>query len=335
MMMFADIPPANGVIIHPGAVGDCLLTLPLAAYMKDSLNLRRLDFIGRMEAIEFYPGRTCIDRVRSLDSMPLHRLFAEASSFVLEDKDRLAAALEDYEQIISFLGHGHPHFENNLLFCVHSTHSGEVTMLPLCGSADDKRHVSDLYVELFSQQQRLECPPMPAQTVFPSASDFAAGRGLLEQADVEPDKPIILIQPGSGSREKCWHLQNFMHAANLLKEQGLEPVFLLGPVEQERLASENLNRLSAAWPVLSNLTLTRVLQVLTQADLYLGNDSGIGHLAAGLGRKTVGLFGPASHVSQYRPKGEHVTVLQPDAISFHEADPSAVEAVVREIGTRL
>jgi heptosyltransferase-3 len=335
--MSIEIPPAYGAIIHPGAVGDCLLTLPLAAYMKKTLHLERLDFIGRKDYIDFYPGRTCIDRIRSLDSIQMHRLFEDESAFVLEDKDRLMMAFEGYEQIVSFLGHGHPHFESNLLFTVLSTHSGEVTLLPLAPAANDSRHVSFFYQAYLQQEQHLEENPLKTaqQILFPLASDYAVGQDLLEQANVQAGQPVILIHPGSGSVKKSWHLQNFIHTAALLNARGLQAVFLLGPAEQERLGPDDLKQLSSMWPVLTSLSLTQVLQVLTQTELYLGNDSGISHLAAAMGKKTVVLFGPAGHPTHYRPLGLHVTVLQPADNSFCEPMAAEAEKVVQEIADRL
>jgi heptosyltransferase III len=352
--MYSELPPACGVIIHPGAVGDCLLTLPLAAYMKKNLGLARLDFIGHMDYIEFYPGRTCIDRVRSLESIQMHRFFDDESAFVLEDKDRLAIAFESYEQIVSFLGHGHPHFEYNLLFCVHSTHSAEVTLLPLAPAQDDPTHVAEFYQSAFAREQGLEQKPgaqatglnaseqglnqsktQPPQTVTPFPSDFSAGQDLLEQAGVDTEKPLVIIQPGSGSKEKCWHLDNFLHVAGALKSEGLETAFLIGPVEQERFATGSLKRLHDSGPVLSGLTLTKVLQALTQVELFCGNDSGISHLSAAMGKKTVALFGPAGRADHYRPLGPNVTVLRPDPQSFAQPSPQEAENVLRDLVSRL
>jgi ADP-heptose:LPS heptosyltransferase len=335
--MSSEIPPAYGAIIHPGAVGDCLLTLPLAAYMKKALHLDRLDFIGRKDYIDFYPGRTCIDRIRSLDSIQIHRLFEDESAFALEDKDRLMTAFEGYEQIVSFLGHGHPHFEGNLLFTVLSTHSGEVTLLPLAPDADDPRHVSYFYQAYLQQEQNLEETPLKTaeQILFPLASDYAAGQDLLEQAGVQANQPVVLIQPGSGSVKKSWHVQNFIQTASLLRARGLQTVFLLGPAEQERLGPDDLKQLGSRWPVLTSLSLTQVLQVLTQTELYLGNDSGISHLAAAIGQKTVVLFGPAGNPTHYRPLGLHVTVLRPADNSFNEPMTAEAEKVVQEITDRL
>jgi heptosyltransferase-2 len=55
--------------------------------------------------------------------------------------------------------------------------------------------------------------------------------------------------------------------------------------------------------------------------LYIGNDSGISHLAAALGLPVIALFGPSSAV-RWAPRGEKVTLLQaPDgAISSLSLD---------------
>ena len=63
----------RGVVITPGAVGDCLLMLPLAKVMKESLQLGGIDFIGHTEYIDFYPGRTCVDGIRSIESIERFR----------------------------------------------------------------------------------------------------------------------------------------------------------------------------------------------------------------------------------------------------------------------
>ena len=48
----------RGVILQPGAIGDCILTLPLAKFMKDSFELGGIDMLGHTEYIGVLPGRT-------------------------------------------------------------------------------------------------------------------------------------------------------------------------------------------------------------------------------------------------------------------------------------
>ncbi len=326
----ADKELRRGVILHSGAIGDCLLALPLASCLKEACSLDWLDFIGPSEYISFYPGRTCIDAVRPIETVDLHRLFEPESDFVLEDNDPLLKLFDRYEQIVSFIGFGHFSFEKNLLFTVHCCRSAEVGLIDAKPAADAKVHVSDFYLDSFQQQQQLEHPRQPdTVTICPLPEDYQAGGDILERVGIDPDRKIVLIHPGSGSRQKCWHWENFIQTASDLKTNGLQPVFLLGPAEQERFEDTAIQAIRQ-FHVLENLSLTQVLQVLTQADGFLGNDSGIAHLAAGMSKKTLALFGPSNPV-QYAPRGKNVQILQPLPDSFQHPNPCEQTAMTQTL----
>jgi len=112
----------RGLILQPGAIGDCILTLPLAEFMKESLRLGGIEILGHTEYIGILPGRTCIGRVRSMDSMDLHRLFTETKEFDLADKDPLIYVFADYDWIVTFMGEPDSNFEQNLIFTAHCSH---------------------------------------------------------------------------------------------------------------------------------------------------------------------------------------------------------------------
>jgi len=324
-------PSKSGLILNTGAVGDCLLSLTLATLLRDTYQLERVDFIGNTEYIEFYPGRTCIDGVRSAESIPLHRLFADENEFVLEDKDRLQDAFAEYEHVVSFLGAGHPHFEQNLLFTLHSTHSAQLTLIPTLPPADYPDHVTKFYQDRFQEENQLEdLNFLPDMAVSPLPVDYISGTELLEEVDINSDDSVVIIQPGSGSADKCWYWDNFLETAARLKQDKYQVVFLLGPAEAERISPDRLARLRATETVLENLSLTHVLQVLTQADLCLGNDSGICHLSAAMGKKTVVLFGP-TNPEQYRPVGPSVHILTPSPASFHSTSDEEQTSIARTL----
>jgi ADP-heptose:LPS heptosyltransferase len=76
--------------------------------------------------------------------------------------------------------------------------------------------------------------------------------------------------------------------------------------------------------VARNLNLAKLSALLERSDLYLGNDSGVSHLAAALGVVTAVLFGP-SNVARWAPLGKNVTVLTQKT----ECSPCAVSAMKR------
>ena len=127
-------------------------------------------------------------------------------------------------------------------------------------------------------------------------------------------KPVV-IHPGSGGAHKCWHLDNFLAVARMLAKEGVESVFLLGPAEAERFSESAIAEIRTAGKLLTNLSLAEVLGVLGCSRGYIGNDSGITHLAAAVGIRTVAVFGPTDPAI-YAPLGPAVTILRSDETDF-------------------
>ena len=315
----------RGLIIQPGAIGDCILTLPLAGFLKERLDLGGIDLLGHMEYLSFLPGRTCVDSVRSIDVMDLHRLFGEPATFDLADHDPLIGAFAEYTWIVTFLGEPDGPFEKNLIYTVHCSHSGEVVSLSLRPPTPGQGHLSEFYLWQFQDQCPLSLQaPLPCQTrilIEPTAADKARAKQILGAAGVSLSRPVVVLHPGSGSPAKCWHVDNFLAVARGLVSHGMQGVFLLGPAEQERLDRNTKARLRRYGRVLTGLSLEETLAVLSVAHAFVGHDSGISHLAGGLGTKTIALFGPTDP-AVYRPIGPKVAVLHEPTSGFTQ-QPSA------------
>jgi ADP-heptose:LPS heptosyltransferase len=103
---------------------------------------------------------------------------------------------------------------------------------------------------------------------------------------------------------------------------------LIGPADANQLDYLQRHLLAPAPELLTllvNAPLLEVAQRLQQCRCYLGNDSGVTHLAALLGVPTVALFGP-SDPAIWRPVGRTVSLLyEPDLATL------PVEAVVAQI----
>jgi heptosyltransferase III len=314
----AALESQRGVILQPGAIGDCILTLPLVEFMKETICPGGVDIIGHTEYIGILPGRSCVDGVRSMDSMGLHRLFTREGEFDLADGDPLVMAFAEYTWIVTFLGEADSDFERNLIFTTHCSHSAEVMTLKLKPESGYDKHIADFYREQFFEQSGLEGKKgiaigMPL--IRPTQADLKKGKEILSENVTTAAKKPIVIQPGSGGKEKCWHLDNFVSIAKLSAKEGVESVFILGPAEMERFSPSSKHKIEEAGKLLTNLSLSEVLAVLSNAGGYIGNDSGITHLAAGLGIKTVAVFGP-TNPSVYSPIGPAVTILKSEEKDF-------------------
>jgi ADP-heptose:LPS heptosyltransferase len=311
--------PQRCLILQPSAVGDCILTLLLAKFLKDSLNLSEIRIVGHTEYLSIFPGRTCIDKITSMESVDLHRLFADKNEFQLADKDPLIRFFEDYDWIITFLGGHHSNFEQNLIFTVFSSHSAEIITLELKPPETFQAHLSDFYIQQLIGQSSLI--PKDSQIrrgdvlIKAAKTDITEGKKLLKDLNVKPSQKLAVIHPGSGSPRKSSHLDNFLAVAEKLSAKNAEVLFLLGPAEIEKFSKTALKNIHNTAKTLTNLSLIDVLRLLSCAELFVGNDSGITHLAAGLGIRTVAIFGPSNPVI-YKPVGPNVTVLKNASADF-------------------
>lgn len=321
----------RAVILQPGALGDCILTLPLVKLVKEALNLGGVDLVGHAEYVGILPGRSCVDGVRSIDSAELHRLFVEPARFELADRDPLIYLFSDYSWIITFLGEPGSDFEQNLIFTTNCSHSADVVTLPLKPPQDTRQHITELYTEHFARQSGL---PMEKAQVDHKAVQIRVNEGdrdlgveLLEQVGIDLSKRLVVIQPGSGGQKKCWHLENFLNVARTLRGPDVEVLFLLGPAEVERLRPSEKVHIHGVTRCVAHLSLAQVVGLLSCADAFLGNDSGVTHLAAGMGLRTVVLFGPTDP-AVYHPLGPRVTVLQGEPDGFAEKASTAMQKAV-------
>lgn len=108
-----------------------------------------------------------------------------------------------------------------------------------------------------------------------------------------PTTEKIVLHPGSGSPKKCWPY--FEELGKMLAN----PVVLIGPNEE---------KFNTPHRTLRNLPLRDVLNRLRSCRLYVGNDSGITHLAGYIGCPTVALFGPTDP-RVWGPLGRRVRII--------------------------
>jgi len=115
------------------------------------------------------------------------------------------------------------------------------------------------------------------------------------------DDGFLAVHPGSGSPAKNWPAERFAEAARRLSG-GRPWLLVLGPAEEE----------TVEWPgavVAREWPLRALGAALSRAGLFLGNDSGVAHLAAASGAPTLTLFGPTDP-ALWAPVGRSVATLR-------------------------
>lgn len=153
----------------------------------------------------------------------------------------------------------------------------------------------------------------PAPRIHWAAPEEAVAAALLP-----PDRPVLALGPGANWSGKRWPAARFSALARRLLEGPLAggAVFLAaGPDEREAALAAGAD-LPAGTPVIDagiGLPLLETAACFGRARLFVGNDSGLMHLAAAAGAPTLGLFGPTDE-RLYAPVGRHAaSVRGPDS----------------------
>jgi ADP-heptose:LPS heptosyltransferase len=148
---------------------------------------------------------------------------------------------------------------------------------------------------------RLDPPPLPV--VWIAQQDHARAAALLPV-----DRPIVALAPTANWGPKIWPAERFSALFQALCEgplPGAIPVIIAGPGTVEReIAAPLLYALPSAIDLTGLLSVPEAAACLTRAALFVGNDSGLMHLAAAAGAPTLGLFGPTDP-AEYAPSGRH------------------------------
>jgi predicted lipopolysaccharide heptosyltransferase III len=109
---------------------------------------------------------------------------------------------------------------------------------------------------------------------------------------------IALIHPAAAFETKRWPTENFARVAEYLSERGFAPVAIAAPHESQIV--DDL-RSEASVEILSlDLSLPEVTALAARSQVFVGNDSGIAHIAAAVGTPSVVVFG-SSNVANWRP----------------------------------
>ena len=133
--------------------------------------------------------------------------------------------------------------------------------------------------------------------------------------------PYAVFHPVAAAPEKTWPAPFFLSAAQHVKrELGLQPVFI-------GAAGEDLS-VFQVWPSLSGAPLSTVKTLLSEAVLFVGNDSGPAHMAAAFGIPVAVVFGPSDPEIWY-PWRTEAQVLRADGPIHAVTEAQMIRALDR------
>ncbi|PJA32170.1 MAG: lipopolysaccharide heptosyltransferase II [Zetaproteobacteria bacterium CG_4_9_14_3_um_filter_53_7] len=152
---------------------------------------------------------------------------------------------------------------------------------------------------------------VPAQrevTLSLPAGDQDAGRALMIKHGLNPQRVICLAPGAQFGGAKCYPTESYAEIAYSLVEAGWQPL-VLGMKEDQQVGDIILQDLRGPhWNAAGLTSLAQALELISACRLMLCNDSGLMHVAAGLGIPTVAPFG-ATDPSRTAPSGPAVKII--------------------------
>ncbi|HLK11261.1 MAG TPA: glycosyltransferase family 9 protein [Candidatus Binatia bacterium] len=278
-------------VVFPGALGDFLLALPALRALRTRHPTARLTLVVAAHVAGLARLALAADAIASLDAAEAAWLFGGATA---------PAWLDARPVVYSWLGGGDAAVRARLASRAAAVHCFAVERGPgrLHAAVACARAVGVAADVRALAAQAAVVPPASA-----AADALAPGSG----------RPLLAIHPGAGARAKRWDAAGFVQVAQWWRRRGGLLVEVAGPAE-----AGDPPLLGA--PAARELPLADLAALLARCALYLGNDSGVSHLAAAVGTPSVVLFGPTER-RRWRPLGTHVAALQargagPDGITL-------------------
>jgi ADP-heptose:LPS heptosyltransferase len=302
------------LVLRPGALGDAVLTLPLLRSLR-AAGAKQITVLGSRSSWAFLPESPEL-KILDLNSPAWLGLFALGLEFPIE----VQTFLEQTELAIVYLKAPRDGVEAALC------NAGVKQVLGATPPLQDETgpvHAAERLLEVLGEQ-------VAHDTRWPVLTpDAAAIRSARAKLNLKENARLFVFHPGSGGRKKCWPAERYARAAHFAQEKlGLTPVMLGGEAD-----TEVLQRVEGEWAPtyrVWNWPLREVAALLAGAELYLGNDSGVTHLAGQLAPKTIALFGPTDP-NVWRPLGPNVTVLRANEHALAPMEELLEERVLTEI----
>jgi len=283
----------NILLFHLGALGDFILTWPLA------MALSRLHPQSRVVYITHSAKGKLAEKVLGVESTDIeagwHHLFGDVAALPVNARK----SLDNAHSIFSFIASDSDAWSANVKAVAPEAALNTIQPRP----ADD-----DPFADHVSQWLASQLAKLPAiQTAYTQMLRSVQQRGAGYKRS--PEEHVIAIHPGSGSPAKCWPIRNFIKLTRKLVKSRHHVRILIGEVEKERISAEDMAHFAAVAEIVEPKTYLELLFQLGVANAVVCNDTGPAHLSGIIGTPTFALFGPTDP-ARWRPLGPHVHTLR-------------------------
>ncbi len=291
-----------------------MVTLPVLSAIRDRWPDAHVELIGYPHIAELAVEGGLVDRIDSLDRANIAHFFSRSPQFSTEQVEYIRS----FELIFSYLHDPNGLVQENLLL------AGARQVIYGSPLVQDPVHAVDHLLKPLESLAIYNQGAIPELQIGDAGRDWA--KNWLKTRGIEP--PFWLLHAGSGSPKKNWPVDRFIQLGEYIANKAGQPVlYLLGEADNE-IREQLVGKISSEH-LLEGLSLVEVARLCSISRAYIGNDSGITHIASATGIPVVALFGPSATI-QWAPRGRHVELI--DSESGCMSDIS-VEMLLDRIGS--
>ncbi len=242
---------AKILVIHQGAIGDFVLSLPALQTIKNSAPELAIEMLG-YPAILSLAGSNFADTIRSVDWAPASTLYGDFADVSAQ----MRQYLRRFERIFIFSAQEQSAFLENVQRCHPS--AVHIRTFP-----DSSQHVVDYQLAQLAALGLTPAGCLPLLQVSPAERSRAGAFLRANAFDPEPGR-LIAVHAGSGGRHKCWPPESFVSVMHRLHEE-IHAGFLIVQGPADKKASVELQAGLAGLPhaLLTNLDLPLVAALLS------------------------------------------------------------------------
>ena len=280
------------LVIHRGALGDVLMSLPFLAALPGHFSMDGLTLVGHPAPLGLLANQPFVRAVRDQDEAGWAGLYASPPE-----------PAEPHRGLI--LAHG---------AAVVLSRTGDdpaaqglrrlglpVLTAPSRPPAGRRAHLLDHMFEATGVR-----PVDDFVRIDPGREGSKAAAARVERMGLA-GRDWVTCHPGSGNVKKNWPLKSWSVLADTIESRlGSAVVFLGGPADRDTVG--RLREIRPHSVTALNLPLPELAGLLSQSLAHVGHDSGVTHLAAGLGCRTTAIFGPTDP-ALWGPRGPRVRIV--------------------------
>lgn len=291
------------LVVRGGALGDFILSLPVIQTIRINYPECHLAIMGYSHLLPLLHLGYDIAETSSLDQGGLASFFSIDGCLA----GRMARYLGSFDLVVSFIPDPGGVFAHNL----YRAGAGTVLTIPPVPSSAQREHAIDFFLRALSSlavKRQIVSPYLDPVQPWERRAGVLWDEWGLDSSSSE----VVAIHPGSGSKNKTWSTAKFgLLARRLLEYSNCRILIVAGPADD--MAVEFLRgEISDLDPMIFREESIVVLaSVLKKCAVFVGNDSGVTHLAAALGLPVAAIFGPTDP-SVWGPRGKSVMIVSSD-----------------------